>query len=82
MKKIYLISYLHLRDPNLTMAFTAKVTADRLFLSGSDSVLLRCLLNHLCASLLARNTYSVFLVYIYIYLCIYAPLFPKKAYAK
>lgn len=43
------------------MAFTAKVTADGLFLSGSDSVL-RCLLNHLCALLLARNTYSVFLV--------------------
>lgn len=52
MKKIYLISFFFLRDPNLTMAFTAKVTTDKLFLSGSNSVLLRCHLNHLCASLL------------------------------
>ena len=63
------------------MAFTAKVTTDKLFLSGSNCVL-HCHLNHLCASLLTRNTYSIFLVYIYIYLCIYVPLFPKKAYAK
>lgn len=69
MKEIYLISGFHLRDPNLTMACTAKVTADKLFLNGSNSALLHCHLNNLCASLLTRNTYNVFLAYIFTYLC-------------